>query len=62
LQRLREQVDAPRALRVYGLRQTDIPAAVDAVLAAVPPDNPAPVTAASLEELLRRAWEGSEPR
>ena len=62
LQRLREQVDAPRALRDYGLRQTDISAAVDAVLAAVPPDNPVPVTAAGLEKLLRRAWEGREPR
>lgn len=62
LQRLREQVDAPRALCDYGLRQTDIPAAVDAVLAAVPPGNPVPVTAAGLAELLRRAWEGREPR
>jgi alcohol dehydrogenase class IV len=62
LQRLRAQVDAPRALRDYGLRETDIPAAVQAILAAVPPDNPAPVTAATLEELLRQAWEGREPR
>ncbi len=49
LQRLREQVGAPRALRDYGLRETDIPAAVDVILAAVPPDNPTPVTAANLE-------------
>jgi maleylacetate reductase len=54
-QRLRKQVDAPQVLRDYGLRQTDIPAAVDAVLAAVPPDNPVPVTTAGLEELLRPA-------
>jgi len=62
LQLLREQVGAPRALRDYGLRETDIPAAVDVILAAVPPDNPTPVTAANLDELLHRAWEGREPR
>ncbi|MFL6134866.1 MAG: maleylacetate reductase [Nocardioidaceae bacterium] len=62
LQRLREQVDAPRALRDYGLREEDIPAAVDAVLAAVPPGNPVPVTTTNLDELLRAAWQGSEPR
>ncbi|MDH6464638.1 maleylacetate reductase [Micromonospora sp. A200] len=62
LQRLREQVAAPRALRDYGLREIDIPAAVDAVLAAVPPNNPTPVTRENLEDLLRRAWDGGEPR
>jgi maleylacetate reductase len=62
LQRLRERVAAPRALRDYGLRENDIPAAVDAILAAVPPGNPVPVTAANLEELLHRAREGREPR
>jgi alcohol dehydrogenase class IV len=62
LQRLRKQVGAPRAPRDYGLRQTDIPTAVDAGPAAVPPANPVPVTAAGLEELLRRARDGREPR
>ena len=62
LQRLRGQVDAPRALRDYGLREEDLPAAVDAVLAAVPAGNPTPVTATNLDELLRAAWQGSEPR
>jgi len=62
LQSLREQLEAPRALRDYGLRETDIPAAVDAILAAMPPNNPTPVTATNLDELLRRAWEGREPR
>jgi alcohol dehydrogenase class IV len=61
LQRLREQVEAPRALRDYGLREIDIPAAVEAILAAVPPRNPAPVTATSLKELLHQAWEGRQP-
>lgn len=62
LQRLREQVDAPRALRDYGLSEADIPAATEAILAAVPPGNPTPVTATNLGELLHRAWKGSEPR
>src|SRR6516225_11416468 len=61
LQRLREELGAPRALRDYGLRETDIPAAVDAILAALPAGNPTPVTAANLEELLRRACQGREP-
>ncbi len=38
------------------------PATGLAKVVAVPPDNPVPVTAASLEELLRRAREGREPR
>ena len=42
LRRLRSAVGAPRALRDYGLREGDIPAAVDAVLANVPPGNPRP--------------------
>jgi maleylacetate reductase len=62
LQRLRDRVDAPRALRDYGLREEDIPAAVEAVMAAVPPDNPTPVTASILHRLLRAAWEGRQPR
>jgi len=62
LRRLREQVNAPHALRDYGLREEDIPAAVAAVLAAVPADNPTPVTATRLEQLLHAAWEGGPPR
>jgi maleylacetate reductase len=62
LQRLRDHVEAPRALRDYGLREEDLPAAVDAVLAAVPADNPTPVTVTNLGELLHAAWEGRQPR
>jgi alcohol dehydrogenase class IV len=62
LRRLLERVGAPRALRDYGMREDDIPAAVDAILAAVPPHNPVPVTADNLTELLRRAWSGEEPK
>jgi alcohol dehydrogenase class IV len=61
LQRLRERVHAPHALRDYGLRKEDIDPAVDAVLAAAPPDNPTPLTAANLERLLHAAWEGRQP-
>jgi maleylacetate reductase len=52
LQRLREQVAAPHALRDSVLRETGIPTAVGAILTAMPSDNPTPVTAANLEELL----------
>lgn len=61
LHRLRDEVGAPHALRDYGLHEDDIPAAVDAVLAAVPPGNPTPVTTENLTALLRRAWSGQEP-
>jgi maleylacetate reductase len=61
LRRLRTQLDAPRALRDYGLRRSDIPAAVEAILAAIPARNPAPVTATNLTALLYAAWEGREP-
>jgi maleylacetate reductase len=61
LRRLRHRVDAPRALRDYGLGENDIPAAVAALQAAVPPNNPAPVTAENLAGLLRSALNGDEP-
>ncbi|BCJ47134.1 maleylacetate reductase [Actinoplanes ianthinogenes] len=54
-------VGAPRALRDYGFREADIPAAVEAILPVVPPGNPVPVTAGNLTELLHRAWAGEEP-
>jgi maleylacetate reductase len=53
---------APRALHEIGLREADLPAAVEAVLPAVPPSNPRPVDAAALERLLRAAWAGADPR
>jgi maleylacetate reductase len=62
LRRLREEVAAPRALRDYGMRETDIRAAVDAIVAAVPPGNPTPVTPDNLTDLLHRAWAGQEPQ
>ena len=62
LQRLRNEVDAPRALRDYGLREADVPVAAAAVLAAVPAGNPTPVSLASITHLVHAAWEGAEPR
>jgi maleylacetate reductase len=56
---LRERLGAPRALRDHGLRESDIPAAVPAILAVVPPGNPVPVTAGTLTDLLHRAWAGA---
>jgi alcohol dehydrogenase class IV len=62
LQALREAVDAPVALRDYGLAEDDLPGAVEAILPKVPPSNPRPVTPENLGALLRAAWEGSDPR
>ncbi len=62
LQELREELDAPWALRDFGFREADIAEAAAAILPAVPPDNPTPVTADNLERLLRAAWEGTDPR
>jgi len=61
LEDLREDLHAPRALRDIGLRAEDLPEAVDAVLPAVPANNPRPVDAAALTRLLRAAWAGDDP-
>lgn len=55
---LLDSLDAPRALRDLGMRESDIPAAAAAILPAVPQDNPAPVTVENMERLLHAAWEG----
>jgi maleylacetate reductase len=61
LQTLRAKLDAPRALRDYGLREESIPEAAAAILPSVPSSNPRPVSAADLEALLRAAWAGTDP-
>jgi maleylacetate reductase len=61
LERLRSRLGAPRALRDHGFQESDIPAAVEAILPAVPSDNPTPVTPDNLARLLHAAWEGGEP-
>ncbi|MEU9289224.1 maleylacetate reductase [Streptomyces sp. NPDC048275] len=58
---LREALDAPRALRDYGMPEDGIPRAVAPILEAVPADNPTPLTEENLTALLRAAWEGSDP-
>ncbi len=62
LQALRTELGAPRALRDYGLAEDAIDAAAEAILPAVPPGNPRPVTAEDLRRLLRAAWSGADPR
>jgi len=58
LRELRDAVGAPRALRDYGFSEADIPAAAEAILPAVPPGNPRPVTVEDLRRLLQAAWSG----
>ncbi len=62
LERLRRAVDAPRALRDYGVTEAEVDTAVRAVLDVVPDGNPRPVTAADVQRLLRAAWRGADPR
>ena len=59
---LRDETGAPTSLRELGLDAADLHRAVPPILAAVPPDNPTPLTAESLEALLQAAWEGRRPR
>jgi maleylacetate reductase len=56
---LRSTVDAPVALRDLDMPEDGIPAAVEAVLAAVPAGNPVPVTTENLTTLLHAAWKGT---
>ena len=48
-------------MRDYGFTESDIPAAAQAILPAVPPRNPRPVMAGDLDGLLRAAWQGADP-
>jgi maleylacetate reductase len=61
IEELRTLLGAPRALRDIGLGESDLPAAVEAVLPAIPPSNPRPVDADALARLLRAAWAGDDP-
>jgi maleylacetate reductase len=62
LQDLRRELDAPHALRDYGFTEDAIPAAAKAILPAVPPGNPRPVTVEDLQRLLLAAWSGTDPK
>lgn len=57
---LRTALDAPVALREIGMPEGGVEAAVDAILAVAPQDNPTPVTRDGLTALLRAAWTGEE--
>jgi maleylacetate reductase len=58
---LRTKLDAPRALKDYGMPADGIAKAVDPILKAIPASNPTPVTEENITALLRAAWEGDEP-
>ncbi|MCX4853434.1 maleylacetate reductase [Streptomyces canus] len=55
---LREVLDAPRALRDYGMPEDGIAKALGPITKAIPDDNPAPVTDENLTALLKAAWAG----
>lgn len=52
-------LNAPTALKDYGMPEDGIARAVTPMLAAIPKDNPAPVTEEDIAALLRAAWEGA---
>lgn len=60
LNQLRRALNAPVALRNYGLKETDLPEATDLILRAIPSSNPRPVTQQDLLTLLQAAWSGAE--
>lgn len=57
---LRAKLDAPSALKDYGLTGGDIGAAVELILPVVPPSNPRPITSDNLRELLLTAYCGAD--
>lgn len=59
---LRRRLDAPTALKDLDMPADGVEQALDAILEAVPDNNPAPVTRDNLAALLRAAWEGSGPQ
>jgi maleylacetate reductase len=60
LRALAAQLGIPGGLRDIGLREDQIEEAADLVGPAVPADNPVPVDAGALRQLLRAAWAGSQ--
>lgn len=52
-------VHAPIALRDYGMPEDGLARAVAPIMAAIPENNPTPVTEENLTALLRAAWEGA---
>ncbi|MDQ0821560.1 maleylacetate reductase [Arthrobacter sp. V4I6] len=62
LNRLRDILDAPKALADYGFREGDISEAVQVALPAIPASNPRKVTAENLTRLLVAATAGDDPK
>jgi alcohol dehydrogenase class IV len=61
LRALRARLDAPRALRDYGMPADGIAKVIGPIMAAIPGNNPRTVTEDSLTALLQAAWAGEEP-
>jgi maleylacetate reductase len=57
---LRTTLDAPKALKDYGMPEDGIAKAVAPIMAAIPDNNPTPVTEENLTALLTAAWAGEE--
>ncbi len=61
LAELLDQVGAPTRLADLGMRETDIPEAVQRVMSAVPSSNPVPVTEGAVTRLMSAALTGDVP-
>lgn len=59
---LRRALEAPSALRDYGMPESGLTEAVDDIVAVAPASNPTPVTPEGIAALLRAAWEGDQPQ
>jgi maleylacetate reductase len=55
---LRAAVNAPTALKYYGMPEDGIAQAIAPIMSAVPDGNPTPVTEKNLNALLRAVWDG----
>lgn len=58
---LYERLNAPRALRDFGLKEEDLERASQLVLHAAPETNPRAVTQSAAERLVQAAWSGEDP-
>jgi maleylacetate reductase len=61
LNRLRDVLDAPKALKDYGMAEHSIGEAVELILPVIPASNPKQVTAENLTELITAAYFGTTP-
>lgn len=61
LAKLRATVKAPAELRDHGMPEDGIAKAIEPILAAIPDNNPTPVTPENLAALLHALWEGDLP-